>query len=373
MAKPGPVLDYAVMEHFKVGPQAMGATGDKATADVQAARSAGIGHIAWTRPFGANRHVGDRVIRDPAENLLRVIAHYRYTPQLRDRAQLLSLKDGELLRPDFLDLEAVTMGDPEFAGQDKIAGFGLPEIDLDDELLAQLRQPLFRQGLQEVADIKNRYDESAAAEVIRQFLYEHGRTVANVLTFSRLGIAAGMVAVNMSQLDPEAKKKINITLEALQLATDLFDGPASRAHKDGATVKGGQDDQNIDKVIELVTDLFVLLPNGAISPLLVLASGGRNASMTAIRQPFRDRGMDTKSVFSGKVAAAYKGGAQIFGTLLGDRYPALNRKVQIGAVALKLGSAVHGPLVWTRNYEYHQHLLINARRHSSESVLETNE
>lgn len=354
-AKPSPVMAYKALRHFKLLPEEAGVIGDKATADMRAGYFAGVQHRAWTRPFGDNRHIGDRVVRDPAERVLRVLAHLRHTPRLLDTVSTEAVSE-ELFDQD-PSLREIIPGIPD--GQDKIVGFGMADIELDEITLALIKTPAYRQALQDMSNLKQRFTEAPAAQM-REFMHEHGRITADVLTYSRLALAAGLLAVNRrNSLSPEAKRRLSTALEVAALATDLFDGKAARAHKHGATAQGGVGDQTIDKVVEAVTDIFVLLPNEAIDELQIAITSGRNLGMTALRKPFRDRGMDTRSIMSGKVAAAVKGGAGIFGTALAHRYPVANRRLQLAATTLKVTSALHGPSVWIEDYERQQHLANN--------------
>lgn len=306
-------------------------------------------HRAWTRPFGDNRHLGDRLIRDPIEANLRIYAHLLLNPVVR--ADSIVIDDEPVKLADVLDLRPEA---PDF--KDKIVGFGLPDIELSSDVLASIKCPEFWVALEKAQDMANAYGE-APAKLIKDFLHEHGRTTADALTNGRVLIAAGLFALHLTDIDAETKQRIAKTLVAIGYATDAMDGYSARGHKDGATKEGGAKDQDYDKLLEASADLFALLPMGTISKLDAYLSIGRNVGLTLLRRPFKARGIDTKSVQSGKISTAAKAGAQLFGLFVGERYPNANKKIQRVATGLKIVSAAHAPYVWIEQHELKQHNL----------------
>jgi len=350
--KPSPVNAHKAMRFFDATPDQMGVVDDKASAGVRGGYFAGFEHRAWTRPFGKNRHPGDRLFRDPLEAAVRVQAHLMHTPKLGEQSKSVAFAEALALFEE--------TGNPEY--MDNILGFGMPNIELDQETLDKIKTPAYRKALNELKGIKDHYSE-APAEQLKAFFHEHGRRTADILTNSRLMMAAALVATNTGDLDATTKDKINAAVVVLAPITDFWDGKAARGHKHGATTKGAADDQNIDKMLSAATDLFVLLPKGSITTLDLLVSNGRDFGMTALRKPFKDRGIDTKSITSGKVAMAAKNGAQIFGTTLAHRYPKTNEVLQHTATGLKVASMLHGPQVWIAQHERQQHLDHNLKRY----------
>lgn len=350
--KPSPIMNYKFMEHFGLKPDEVGVVGDKATADIRAGYFAGVGHRAWTRPFGGNQHVGDRLVRGPFESALRVNAHLRLTA-IVNKLALESAEDGinmnELLS---LVAEEITPGEPD--GQDKIVGFGVADVKLSEEVLATIKRPAFRVALEELKEFADKHAEEPAKH-LKLFLHEHGRTVAEIFTWGRLAIAGGLVYLNRSDVDDTTKQKISSGLMVLAAIFDGLDGPSARAHKHGATVGGGKRDQNIDKILNTTEDLMILFPGGLTNFADMMLSNGRDMVITGVRQPFIKRGIDTKSIMSGKVAKADKDMAQIVGSMVGNRLPVFNRRLQRSATVLKLGSMAHAPLVWIEQHERKQH------------------
>lgn len=348
--KPGPYMSYKAMQFFGLDPQADGAQvgviGDKASADMRAGYFIGAEHRAWTRPFG-DQHIGDRLIRGPFEANLRLMAHLALNPKISEATvvindQPVKLADVIELRPGLAD------------GADRIVGYGIEDITLSDELLATIKRPAFWVALEKIQEITSVYTENPA-EKLKEFMYEHGRTTADLLTNSRVVIAAGIIAVSRLDLDMQTKQQINKALIATAYMTDALDGKFARGHKDGATAEGGAKDQDYDKILSNVVDLFVMLPEGSIDRLSAYSSLGRDVLITQLRKPFRTRGIDTKSINSGKISTGIKAGAQIFGLTLGKRYPEANRKIQHAAAFAKVASMAHAPYVWIERHERKLH------------------
>lgn len=348
--KPGPYMGYKAMQYFGLDPLAdgdqVGVIGDKASADMRAGSFIGAEHRAWTRPFG-DRHIGDRLVRGPFEANLRLYAHLALNPRINK--ETIEIDGKEVHLADVIELHP-GMAD----GADKIVGYGVEDIVLSDELLATINRPAFWVAVEKIQEVTSNYTENPA-EKLKDFMHEHGRTTADILTNSRVVIAAGIIAVSRSDLDQQTKQLINKGLIALAYATDAFDGKAARAHKDGATDEGGAKDQEYDKILSNVVDLFVMLPEGSIDRLSAYSSLGRDVLITQLRKPFRKRGIDTKSINSGKASTTIKAGAQIFGLLLGKRYPDANRKIQHAAAAAKVASMLHAPYVWIERHERKLH------------------
>lgn len=348
--KPAPYMGYKAMQYYDLDPMTdgdkVGVIGDKASADMRAGYFIGAEHRAWTRPFG-EQHIGDRLVRGPIEANLRLYAHLLLNPIIDQETIVIDdmpVKLAEVidLRPDAPD------------GVDRIVGYGIDDIVLSEELLATIKRPAFWVAVEKIQEITNTYTENPA-EKLAEFMHEHGRTTADMLTNSRVIIAAGIVAVNCSNLDMHTKQRVSKALVATAYATDALDGKAARAHKDGATQEGGAKDQNYDKILSNVVDLFVLLPVGSIDTLSLFASAGRDVGITLLRQPFMRRGIDTKSINSGKWSTGFKAGAQLFGLFAGERFPDANRKIQLVAAGLKVATLAHAPYVWIERHERRLH------------------
>lgn len=357
--KPSPVMCYKFMERFGLDPREVGVVGDKATADIRAGFFAGVKHRAWTRPLGGNPHMGDRLVRAPFEAMLRVNAHLRLNPVVNEHA--VKELEGGVNMADLLALvaEEIEPGVPD--GQDMIVGFGVPDIELSEEILASIKRPAFRVALEEIKNTADKYGETPAAW-LKSFLHEHGRDVADAFTWARLGLAIGLGYASQKELKPETMQKLTAGFLVLAAFLDGGDGPAARAHKDGATTQGGIDDQSIDKALAAAADVFTMVPGGLTTVTDALLTNGRDLAITGVRRPFLQRGIDTKSIMSGKVAKADKDIAQIFGAAVGNRYPVANRLLQRSATVLKLGSMAHAPFVWIEQHELKQHQENNFRK-----------
>lgn len=348
--KPGPYMGYKAMQYFGLDPLTDGAQvgiiGDKASADMRAGSFIGAEHRAWTRPFG-DQHIGDRLVRGPFEANLRLYAHLALNPRIN--RETIEINGEEVQLADVIELHP-GMAD----GADKIVGYGVEDIVLSDELLATIKRPAFWVAVEQMQQITDKYTDKPI-EKLREYAYEHGRITADLLTDSRVLIAAGLVALHYSNLEPETKEAISKGVIALAYVTDAVDGWMARGHKDGATEEGGAKDQEYDKILSNVVDLWVMLPAGSIDHLSAYYSLSRDVLITQLRKPFRNRGIDTKSINSGKASTTIKAGAQIFGLLLGKRYPDANRKIQHVAAAAKVASMVHAPYVWIERHERKLH------------------
>lgn len=356
-AKPSSYGAHQAMKYFGLKPQEMGMIGDKATADMRAAALAGIEHRAWTRPFGGHRHIGDKLVRDPVEIALRMQAHLQFTP----KGDSEPLASGNLmLVSSQTDIEELPkFGVPD--GLDNIVGFGLSDIELPEHLLADMQSPVYRKALENLQTLFVVHTD-VPAQKIRDFLFEHGRTTADALTYSRIAITAGIALVQFSNLSPEAKRKLHVALLTTAYATDGLDGIAGRGHKDGATAKGGDDDQRIDKALTATADLLAMVPAGLLSRKEAAARLLRDGLLTLVREPFKEREMDTKSIRAGKNALMLVAAAQLVGLALGPRNPHANWVLQKSATALKLVSAVKSADSWLEQQELKNHLDIQARR-----------
>ncbi len=369
--KPSPVMLYKGLQYFgyDVNPNNQEARAvirreasmvdDKASAGIRAANFVGLEHRAWTRPFGENRHIGDKLIRDPLEANLRIYAHLLLNPIVRQDSitiggEPVKLADVIELRPDMAD------------GKDKIVGYGLPDIELSPEVLDSIKRPAFWVALEKIQETAAKYGETPE-QAIKEFLYEHGRTTADALTNSRVLIAAGLFAIHHMDIDPETKQKLAKALVAVGYASDAVDGFAAKNHKDGVTKKGGAKDQNYDKLLSAATDLWVLLPSGTINRLDAYATIGRDIGVTLLRGPFKARGIDTKSVKSGKISTNVMAASQLFSMFLGERYPVVNSRLRHVATGLKIATAAHAPFVWIEQHELKLH---NARNLAQVSFID---
>ncbi len=364
--KPSPFMIFQAQNHFEVDPANIGIVDDKVSAGIRAGRFAGVQHLGWTRPFGDNRHIGDRLVRDPFESIMRLRAHLLLTPRLREQIDLetvMALKESPLATVTNLFREDLV---PD--GTDNIVGLGVDDIPLTSEQLALLREPGYIKALNFVKGAIDYYGEQPS-EKLKSYLHEHGRTTADWLTYSRLAIALGLICLNKSNLDIETKRKISAGLVLLSIVTDAGDGIAARAHKDGATKKGGFIDQNIDHISSAVTDIFTLVPQESINTLEAILPVSRDLGMLALRAPFMRRGIDTKSIFSGKVATGLLGGSQLFDLMTGSRFPNTSRGLRHVAAVAKLGSLAQAPFAWIEQHEIEIHEKIqSARAHELEII-----
>lgn len=69
--KPRPALILKAMQRFGVTPEQTVMIGDKFSADVRAAKRAGVTKVAWIDRLGDADHMFDRVIRRPIEQLIK--------------------------------------------------------------------------------------------------------------------------------------------------------------------------------------------------------------------------------------------------------------------------------------------------------------
>lgn len=346
--KPSPVNAYKAMQMFGVKPSETGVIDDKASAGVRGGSFAGMEHRAWTRAFGDDRHIGDRIVRDPFEAILRVRAHLLLTPTFREQLAVDPEEIADMPLSKMIDL----FDGPD--GQDKIVGYGIEDIALDESILQTLKQPAYRQALKTVKDIADYYGEQPV-EQLKNFLHEHGRTTADGLVLFRLLAAFGVAAVSRSNMKADVKQKLTLGLVAGAYASDAVDGFAARRHKDGATKKGGALDQNVDKFLSIVVDIFPLISQQLMSNPDFVVTAAREFGVTAVRRPFKQRGIDTSSVLSGKISTGAKAAIQGFSLVAGKRYPIANRLLQHTATGLKVASMVHAPFVWIEKHEMKQH------------------
>lgn len=83
--KPSPSLIRNAMEHFGATPGQTALVGDKYTADIIAAKRAGIAKAAWVDRLGSADLIFDRILRRPIETPLKLI--YRRKSRSRYEAQ----------------------------------------------------------------------------------------------------------------------------------------------------------------------------------------------------------------------------------------------------------------------------------------------
>ncbi|HSX24331.1 MAG TPA: CDP-alcohol phosphatidyltransferase family protein [Candidatus Saccharimonadales bacterium] len=359
--KPSPVMTYKAMQHFEVEAAQAGVVDDKVSAGIRAGYFAGLTHRGWTRPFGANQHTGDRLVRTPLESLLRLRAHLLLTPVLQEKLKIDKATADHLAELPLNKIAELYERSQEPDNLDNIVGYGIEDIALSPQILRSIRQPLYRRALGEIKHAIDYYGESPA-EKLKAFLYEHGRSTANSLTYARLAFAAGIVALNLSNMDPKNKQRITTGLVVLAQLTDVIDGPAARRHKKGATKKGGDEDREIDKILSAAIDVFALLPMEAIDKLNTEITLARDIGITALRKPFIARGIDATSIWSGKASTTTKAAAQFFGLAAGKRFPTANKTMQFTASGLKVVSMAHAPFVWIERHERARHEANNARR-----------
>ncbi|MGH7157631.1 MAG: YqeG family HAD IIIA-type phosphatase [Candidatus Saccharimonadales bacterium] len=69
--KPRPSLIHQAMERFSLLPEQIAMVGDKYSADIKAAKRAGIARAAWVDRLGNADHPYDRYLRRPVEKLIR--------------------------------------------------------------------------------------------------------------------------------------------------------------------------------------------------------------------------------------------------------------------------------------------------------------
>ena len=368
--KPSPINAHKAMKLFGVTAEETGVVDDKASAGVRGGSFAGLQHRAWTRPIPGNQAKGDRFVRTPLETLLRIRAHLLLTPTLQETLELNHTAEqlSQLPLPEIIQLfDKQGVGD----NLDQIIGYGKDDVNISDEIYESLKQPVFRQALKSLQDNYDYYSASPL-EKFKAYAFEHGRNTASALTYGRLAIAMGIYAIERTDIPESVKVKLEAALVGLGIITDVLDGPYARGHKHGATERGGVEDQFIDKALSGVIDIFGLLPRDLITKNDILLTFSRDIGMTAIRVPFKNRGIDTKSIKSGKIAMGVKGGAQLFGLASGNRYPNVNKVLQRSSTILKLGSMVQAPAVWIEQHELIQHKQNNASRDEEVASLETN-
>lgn len=369
-AKPSPINLHKARTHWQLEPEQMGMAGDKCTADIRAANFAGFEHSAWTRPIGGNRHPGDRLIRDPAEKMLRLYAHLALNPKFSELSEVevkeilerkqawLEFKDGVLLAP----VEASTA-----PSTNNIVGYGVEDIELDQAVLDTIMRPAFRVALEKAqSEITERTQNPR--EWLDAILYEHGRFLADFMTDLRPYLGALIVGLNFLDIPPELKRKASLVFKTIADVTDAGDGFAARKDKDGATVDGARRDQLYDKFVEVAADAS-LAPHELIGMLDILLPLTRNMVITDVRKPFVDRGMDTKSVLSGKISTGVKSAAQTYALVRGRERPRAAANLMRAGTIFKIASMVDGPLKWIEAYEREQHERLNYERYMAQLAI----
>ncbi len=358
--KPGPAMflkgPELAMRHAGVELELseFGVIDDKLSAGVAAGYFAGYGYRFKTRSWGDNRAPLDRYIRGPFEEMLTVRAHLLHNPVIpKELRKILAEQTGET------DIE-ITQEDVEaFANQ--IVGYGIEDVDLTEDAIALLRTPKAREMLNELQEFYAKNTDVPKEKLI-EHLKENGRTYAELATWTRLLDAAVIYAVHRSDLSPEVKLIIQSAVYVEGQIKDVVDGPFARADKNGATEKGGIEDQTIDKILSAVADRFMLLPRELITNADFWTSVTRDIATTLIRIPFRRRGIDTSSVYTGKRAMLALAGSQIFSSIFGETYPRAARRIRTAANIAKVGSAIHAPIVWVQKDEFRKHEINNQLR-----------
>lgn len=359
--KPSPVMGLKAMEFAEAEAgipkdgAMWGLIGDKATSDVRAANFAGIEHIAWTRPFGGSaRHPGDRFVRDPFEQVIRVAAHLKLNPVLQPEEdkkydEKLTIIKNELELPE------------DFPN--RIVGDGIADIQLSAESLALIRTPAYRKAINGLVDLYNEHSH-VPREKLREFLFENGRTAADALVWGRLASSLAIAGLHFCDMDDDTRLKVQTSIAIIANLSDVADGKAARAHKDGATKEGGEHDQRIDKILSASEDIFMLLPRGLITKTDVLIPVMRDAALTLLRKPFAERGIDTKSIRSGKRAMLLLAGSQLVSATMGESYPVFAKRLRMAANLGKVASALQAPFAWIDQHERKMHDLKHGHRAS---------
>ncbi len=366
--KPGPYHIMQAKNHFGVNPNQIGVLGDKASADVRAGRLGGAEHIAWTRPIPGGQAAGDLYVRGPVEAGLRVRAHLALNPVIQEAAGL-DPKEAELLAQQSLGTIGQVLENSLPEGIERVVGVpgGMEDIELTDDDLAMLQQPVYREALDRIQNITKALQDLPPEQIkesVKEFMRKYGGQIADGLSWERLGAAAAILAIQLfeDKMDPQTKQRLEKGIYIVSEVGDIADGPLARYSDRGPTARGASIDQDFDKALSGVADLFVLMSKGNVHWANAITVILRDASTTIIRKPFKDRGYDTSSEKWGKRAMLAKVGAQTFGLLWGNKFPKTNMALQTTATGLKVASSLHAPMVWIERKEVKEHIENNSRR-----------
>jgi phosphatidylglycerophosphate synthase len=178
------------------------------------------------------------------------------------------------------------------------------------------------------------------------FMYNHGRTVADLATNARRVVGVAEAACIL--LDWRGAANVGAGISAV---TDIFDGHAARKHEHGGTAEGAQRDQQYDKQRSFMVEA-ALVTKGRLDWRHVGLRLASDVAMNNIVRPyFAKKGIDTKAGWAGKASTSTVFVSEI--TALNDRNP---QSIQNLATGLKLGrvgiyAADWGLKLWKKNRE----------------------
>lgn len=180
----------------------------------------------------------------------------------------------------------------------------------------------------------------------RKFLYNHGRTAADVASYSRLAIAAATAGFLLAD-KPQAAHRAHL----FGMASDKADGTLAGLSKEGPTKAGGQLDQRIDKIFTATPEV-VLATQGELKARHPILRVARDIVMTGVRAHFDSKGVDTKALQSGKYStAAVLIADSLSMTEYGRKHPKLTETVHTVATGLKWYSLFDSYRVWNNRLQ----------------------
>ena len=291
--KPHPAMLEKALVAFHVRPDQALMVGDKRTADIKAANAAGT-HSVHVERHGEQDLAGDRYLRRPLERGIgwklkrekrRSEKESQATVEQGTDAQIILFPRQEDAPQPHLPTWTESI-DPALLAKSKIVNLGGQVITLPQ------KEQVIPKG--KIAQSKEEY---------KAFMRENGRTVANTLSWSRLGLTLLEVGLDLAN-KPRAARVAN----GLATLTD-GEGVFARMDKDGPSKEGGELDHRIDKASSALRSLSQYKTGRARTIRHAALRIASDAIMSAIRPNYNARGIDTKASI-GKIPTVAVGAAE---------------------------------------------------------------
>lgn len=176
-----------------------------------------------------------------------------------------------------------------------------------------------------------------------QFMAEHGRTIADALSWSRFAIGplvAGLVLTNHTRL----AKPIFIA----GVLTDTVDGKAARKSAEGGSRSGGKLDPLADKVLVNSVEAALAIKR-RIKPIHPIIRATRDIVVTRGRKKYDAMGIDTKAGWPTKASSAFQFVADYYAlTDHSQKNKKLNSAIQWIATAGKVAGGIANFRMWEK-------------------------
>ncbi len=336
--KPSSVMPLQAALYFDSDPSEMAVIGDKASGDVKAGYDSGMWTV-WTKRYGWEDLIGDRIGRRPPEAVWRRILEQNPhlllpSPPRSKAAERLKNKGGKIYKAH----EARNLAWSEDKIPEElidlsgglITGYGGPIVLLDPDV-----EPL---------SLSKRIKESSLYDWWNSEVSEHGGDWADRITDWRLRLA--LVDAGLIILEQDTAAQI---VHGIVQLTDILDGYLARHSKRGATKEGGHRDQRNDKLASFIVGLALVAKGRKPLKNFVLQLVRDYGMSEVIRPHLEDNGIDTKALWSGKLSTFGAAAADnISISAIADSRPEFNRGFQHIATVGKAASAVHETLTWPR-------------------------